>query len=297
MEIAQFRTFLTVVQTGNLSQAAQELYVSQPALSRQIQNLEKTLKVSLFERTGRGMQLTEAGRIFRNYAEHGLALIEDCQAELADLHTGNTGKISIGVGGTHTLYELPKLVRAFTKLFPRVDLIIHSGRSGEIISAVCERRIDIAFVRVPVTEPALHQITLSEEMMLLVSHPRPYKKRTKLTPAELQTAPLILFPQGASFRVQIDNALASIGVVPRIRMETDSVEEMRRFVSAGLGLAFLPHSLVKSDLQQKKLLAINVAGLPSILRRTSLIYLQERFHSMAMRNFIAVVVGEKEQVK
>lgn len=291
MDLNQLRTFVKVAHTGNITQALEELYLTQPAISRQIQALEAAFKVTLFDRTGRGMRLTDAGAILRSYAERCLALVEDCEQAMAEVRVGTAGKLVIGVGGTHPMYELPGWIQGFTESYPSVDISIRTGRSREIISAVCGRELDIAFVRVPVAEPGVCHIDLYTEPILLISDPGRYGNGAVLSPAQLQLVPLILFPQGTSFRSQIDAALGAAGITPRVRMETDSVEEIRRFVAMGIGLAFLPASFIESDLASQVLAQVDVASMPILTRQTSLIYLDNRYHSNAMRGFISLVTG------
>lgn len=291
MEFNQLRTFLAVAQTGNITQAAETLYLTQPAISRQIQSLEGEFGVKLFERTSRGMQLTDAGAIFRGYADRCLTLVENCRHEMADVQGGGAGRLVIGVGGTHPMYELPYWISSFTTCYPSVDISIRTGRSREIIDAVYARQLDLAFIRVPVVDVNMCYTSLFSEQIVIVSSPALTMMKTVLTPKEFQTNPLILFPSGTSFRAQLDTALQSIGVVPWVRMETDSVEEIRRYVALGIGLAFLPEAVVKSDIESGHLVNIGVAGLPLITRPTSLIYLRDHYQSTAMREFVKFVVN------
>ena len=135
-------------------------------------------------------------------------------------------QISHRGGGHAPLRELPEWIDAFTKRYPAVEISIRTGRSQAIIVAIAERQLDLAFVRVPVVEPGISRVDLYEEAIILVSHPAHSAGGMGLSPAELQSLPLILFPRGTSFRAQLDTAFATLGITPRVRMETDSVEEV-----------------------------------------------------------------------
>lgn len=290
MDFHHFESFLAVARLGNLTKAAEEVAITQPALSRQMQSLEAGFGVRLFDRTGRGMELTDAGVILRGYADRCLSLVADCRQAMADTKAGVAGRIVIGVGGTHPMYELPDRLRAFAQRYPAVDITIRTGRSQAIIAALRDRLLDLAFVRVPITEPGIREIALYEEPFLLVSRPGQFVEGSVLSPDELQSAPLILYPAGTSFRSELDTALGALAIEPRVRMETDSTEEIRRFVLMGLGLGFLPASLIADDLARGDVVQIEVRGLRKLTRKTSLVFLENRYRSAAVREFMSMFV-------
>jgi len=286
MDFYQLQTFLAVSEMGSLTKAADTLCLSQPAISRQIQSLVASLGVVLFERVGRGMRLTDAGVVLRNYAERCLALMEDCKQAMEETRKGTLGHILLGVGGTHPMYELPELLQRFAERFPDVEISVRTGRSQEIISAVRDRQLDLAFVRTAVVDPGIQSMELYEETIILVAQPGRYSMEVPIDQKDILSAPLILFPQGTSFREQVDAALSTVKVTPRIRLETDSVEEIRHFVAMGMGVAFLPSSAVRDDIERRRLVQVRVNGLPKLVRPTSLIYLRDRYRSAATREFI-----------
>ncbi|MHB1000815.1 MAG: LysR family transcriptional regulator [Armatimonadota bacterium] len=290
MEFFQLHTFLVISEVGSLTKAADRLCLTQPAISRQIQALEASLGVVLFERVNRGMRLTDAGIVLHKYAKSCIALMEDCKQAMEEIRMGSSGRILLGVGGTHPMYELPGLLQGFSKRFPDVEISVRTGRSKEIISAVCDRQLDLAFVRTTVADPDIKSIDLYEEPIILVSQPGQYPENVPLNLDDILNASLILFPKGTSFRNQIDTALADAQIIPRISLETDSVEEMRHFVAMGMGVAFLPASAVNDDIKTRWLIEIQVNGLPKLVRRTSLIYLCDRYQSAATRAFIKGIV-------
>jgi len=280
--------FLQVARDRNLTKASASLCLTQPAISRQLQALEAEVGVALFDRTGRGMRLTVAGGVFLDYAQRCLALVDDCTQAMTDLRVGAAGQLAIGVGGTHPMYELPEWLRQFADRYPAIDVTIRTGRSQEMVTAVCDRQIDMAFVRIPVDHPGVECITLNEEQISLVGHPAHYPIASVLSPEMARMTPFILFPRGSSFREQINQALSVPGILPRIRMETDSIEEIKRFVSLGFGIAFLPASAVQHEINTGRLISLIIDGLPLLTRATSLIYYKGRYQSIGMREFIAI---------
>ena len=291
MELAHLRTFAAVAAAGSFTAAAEGLFLTQPAISRQIQALEASLGATLLERGSRGVRLTDAGRLVRVYAQRCLGLVEDCRQELDELQRGMAGQVVVGVGGTHPMYELPGWLQRFGARYPGVEVSVRTGRSQEMVAAVCSRRLDLAFVRVPVTGPGLCVVGLYDEPIVLVAQPGRHPPGHELSPQELADAPLILFPAGTSFRAQLDAALAAAGVVPRVAVESDSVEGICSFAAVGLGMAFLPASTVRDHVAAGRLGLVRPGGLPPLTRRTSLIYLRDRYRGTAVREFIGLVAG------
>lgn len=290
MEFYQLRTFLVISEVGSLTKAVDKLWLTQPAISRQVQALEASLGVVLFERTRRSMRLTDAGVVLQKYAERCMSLIVDCEQALEEVRVGTVGHIHLGVGGTHPMYELPELLQSFASRFPDVEVSVRTGRSQEIIDSVHERQLDLAFIRTPIADPGIHSVYLYEEPIILVAQPGQCKVDSSLELEDVLSYPIILFPKGTSFRKQVDTMFSKIQITPRIRLETDSVEEIRRFVALGMGIAFLPASTVEDDLIAKRLVQLHIKDMPEVKRQTSLIYLRDRYQSAATREFIKEVV-------
>jgi LysR family transcriptional regulator, cyn operon transcriptional activator len=289
MELFQLRSFLRVAEEGSITRAADALFVTQPAVTQQIRSLERELGVPLFDRTGRGVRLTEAGHALRDYARRGLAILDESRGVISDLAAGASGRLAIGAGATTSITHLPGWLRAFGRKFAAVDVVVHTGRSREIAALVLGREIDLGIVTSPMEHPDLQTGRLFDEEIVLVAPPGHEFAGRPVSHGELAGAPLILFPRESGFRTYLDRALADAGISPMVKMETDSVEAIRSFVQVGLGLSFLPEPAVRANIASGTLVRVALADLPPLARTTSVINRTDRYLTAAARGFLAVI--------
>jgi DNA-binding transcriptional LysR family regulator len=289
MELFQLRSFLRVAEAGSFTRAAEELYLTQPAVTQHVRALERELGVPLFDRTGRGAQLTPAGQALSRYARRSLALLDEGRQVIADLESGAAGRLLLGAGVTTSIFRLPGWLRAFGDAYPGVDVVVRTGRSREVAALALEREIDLGLVTSPVNHPDLQVVALFEEEIVLVT-PRGHPLAGQAIPAAaLAEAPLILFPQATGFREYLDRALAEAGVSARVKMESDSVEAIKSFVAVGLGVSFLPAAAVEAEVEAGLLARAAVSGLPALRRQTSVLYRVDRYLNAGARGFLAIV--------
>ncbi|MGI6357728.1 MAG: LysR substrate-binding domain-containing protein [Bacillota bacterium] len=285
MEIAQLKTFLTVARHGNLTKAADILHLSQPTVTRQLQRLELWSGMPLFERQGRRTTLTSAGEILHSYAEQVMQALDSCEAAFLDLRKGRRGRLLLGAGLTTTAFTLPEIIWQYKRKLPDIDLSIRTGTTQEILQLVLERQIDIGFVTSPVKHPDCLVTPLYNDDIVLVSDSTLPLAGISISLEELGSLPLILYaPSG--FRSFVEDALHRNGVVPRVALELDSIEGIKRMVQANLGYAFVPRSAVAEQLQAGHLVEVPVRGLPPLSRQTSTIRLRSRTPSVATREFL-----------
>ncbi|MFN3653282.1 MAG: LysR family transcriptional regulator [Armatimonadota bacterium] len=285
MELSQLRSFLQVAHQGSVTRAAEELCLTQPAVTRHIQALERECSARLFERTERGMRLTEAGAALRDYAQRSLALLDEAQIAVADLQRGVSGRLVLGAGVTTSIFRLPEWLRAFREQYPGVDVLVRTGRSREVARMALEREIDLGLVTSRVEYPELRLEALFDEEIVLVARREAAPERD-LSPGDFGTLPLILFAPGTGFRGYVDQALRTAGLAARVKMESDSVEAVKSFVQVGLGASFLPAAVVEAELASGELRRLKVRGLPTLRRTTSLCHRTDRYLSAGARAFL-----------
>src|SRR3954466_11527029 len=145
--IKQIEAFVEVVRCRTVSRAAETLGVTQPALTARLRALERELGQDLFARSGRGVRLTDAGRVFLPHAERALLAIADGQASIADLASGRAGKLVIGATGSVSSYVLPKVLKRFRNEHPRVELTVRTGHSEQVLELVLAESVEVAIVR------------------------------------------------------------------------------------------------------------------------------------------------------
>ncbi|MHB9134543.1 MAG: LysR family transcriptional regulator [Armatimonadota bacterium] len=291
MEISQLRSFLQVADSGTLTRAADILCLTQPAVTQQIQGLEHELGVALFDRLPRGMRLTRAGVLLYEYAQRSLASLEDCRLALSELESGASGQLVIGAGVTTSIFVLPEWLRAFREQMPGIDVIIRTGRSQEILTLLKDGVVDLGIVTTPVEQPQLALQRLFDEEILLVTPADHPLAGTTITTERLVEMPLILFPHGNGFRTYLDQTLVQTGVPLTVKMETDSVEAIKRFIEVGLGTSFLPQSAVQEELARGTMATVSLADIAPLRRTTYLAHMTNRYQTTGMRTFMALVAG------
>jgi LysR family transcriptional regulator, transcriptional activator of the cysJI operon len=289
MELFQLRSFLRVAEEGNVTRAAEALYLTQPAVTQHILSLERELGVKLFDRTGKGVRLTAAGDALRAHARRSLADLDECRQVIADLESGASGKLTLGAGVTTCIFDLPEWLATLQQTYPGVDVAVRTGRSREVTSLVLDREIDLGFITTPQDKPELViQSLYTEDYALVASARHPLALKT-VRLSDLVDVQLILFPPGSAFRDALDRALANAGVTASVRMETDSVEAIKGFVEVGLGVSFLPQSAIEVETRSGKLVPIPIHDWPGIKRTTYVIYRTDRYLSAAARGFLGIL--------
>ncbi|BEM60683.1 LysR family transcriptional regulator [Serratia marcescens] len=258
MELRHLRYFIAVAEERNFSRAAERLNISQPPLSRQIQQLETDLAVTLFERGSRPLRLTAAGRFLYGHALQFLA-----QGHELKTMTQRVGQVerSLSLGFVaSTLYDiLPQLIRRFRATHPQVSLSLHEMISLEQIRALKEGKIDVGFGRIRHEDPHIRRIVLREEaLMAALAADHPLAHAPGLTLGALQAETLIVYPQAPrpSFADQVLAAFRERDVTPKCIMEVRELQVALGLVAAGEGVALVPHclrSLKRPDVAYKSL--------------------------------------------
>ncbi len=288
MELYQLRTFLAVCRHGSLSAAGDELHLSQPAVTRQIQSLEKQVGVRLLDRQGRSVQPTPAGQTLLRFAEQIVQTILACETVMEDLRLGKRGRLSIGAGLTTTAFVLPALIQEYKRRLPAIELSIVTGTTQEILQHVLARRIDLGFVTSPVKHSDCITRALFQDEIILVGDPSQPLAGISIAVSELQSVPLVMYgPSG--FRDFLEEELHIAKVEPTIVMELDSIEGIKRMAAAGVGHAFVPRSAAREELQEGKLVEVPVRGFGPLLRETSLLYLRDLTASLPIQGFMEII--------
>ncbi|PTL77089.1 LysR family transcriptional regulator [Vitiosangium sp. GDMCC 1.1324] len=241
MNTEQLKAFLQVAREGRLTVAARQLGVSQPGLSRQLKSLETELGVRLLVRAPGGVVLTDAGERFLPHARRALDAMTVGTAELGELTTTPRGPVSLGTLRTVGTYLLPELVEAFKRRYPEVLPRLSDGSHDMLEARMASGELDLCIVSLPLKRLDLVAQKLWEEGMVLAV-PRGHRLTKLKRPVALTEAveePWVVIP-GMAGTHALEAACEERGVKPRIAVEMDSAEGLRRMVERGLGVALLP---------------------------------------------------------
>ncbi len=286
MEIRQLRYFLDIAETEHLTQSAQNLFVTQSTLSHGLRQLEQELAVSLFDRLGRGLKLSQAGAEFRVYARRALQEIEAGRMALADLGGLQSGQLKVGAFPTFLNTVVPATVAAFSRAYPKVKVEVQDLRAGAIEQQLLDGELDLGIAFHPAQSDDIEAEVLFDERMRLVVGPQhPLAGRAWLALAELDQLPLALLPRNFATRRLIDDRLRQAGVTPLVRVEMDSVESLLGVCRYGDLASIVPERAAR---QAPDLPAIPLIE-PEILRHAGILWRRGASRSAAAREFAALL--------
>jgi len=252
MDLPRLTVFRAVARHLSFSKAAEELQLSQPAVSKHIQQLETDLGVRLFHRMGRHVELTEAGNMVATYAQSIVVLTEEVRRGLAELKGVQRGYLRLGASSTPGLYLVPDLLARFRRKFPGVETTLVVTNSVDVARRVSAGEIDLGFVGAAPEIPGLWVRNFAEdEIVLIVPLGHALSSRRKFAPELLVPELLIVRELGSATRQIAEANLARLGVSPRQVMEMSGSEAVKRAVAAGLGIAFISRYAIALEVAQK----------------------------------------------
>ncbi len=279
------KTFVGVAKTMSFRAAAERNFITQPAVSQHIRFIEKNLNVSLFERRGKNVLLTPAGKAFLPYAENILKQYEDAQAHMRELENKFGGTIHLATIYSIGLYELKPVVQKFLKKYPQVNLHLEYQKSSTIYEMVANRTVDFGMVAFPQKRSGVVAQTLVEDELVLAQSPQQRViSRKGITLKDLEGVKLIGFATGTATGKVIQHFFANKKVRPDIRHEYDNIELIKSAVILGLGCALLPLKTILRELKDKTLEIVAVKGL-DIKRPIGVLYPGNKVFTKTTRTF------------
>lgn len=271
LNLDYLQAFVAVIERGSFSSAADQLHLTQPAVSLRIRQLEKMLGVALIERVGRRPQPTAAGaELMAHVGTIDVAV--SAAVEAVGQYTGiATGRIRLGTGATACIYLLPPLLKDLRRSYPHLEITVTTGNTDNVITAIMENRLDIGLVTLPASGRSLEIIPTVKDEFLLIAPPN-MKLPTRITPAALTDVPMLLFEQGGNTRRIIDKWFAHGGVKPEPIMALGNVEAIKELVAADLGCAIIPslalrHKTEHRDIITRSLTPRHYRQLAVVIRR------------------------------
>lgn len=274
MENFRLKVFRSVARHLNFSRAAEELLLTQPAVTQQIKSLEEECGVPLFDRSGGHITLTPGGQTLLPYAEKLKIISDEAMAAVASAAGRNAGLLAIGASQTIAQYLLPNLVASFLRENPRVAVTAMSGNSDEMLEALISRRIQLGLIEGPAHRKDIHIEPFMEDHMVLVVPASHEWADHEINVSLLKDAPLLMREFGSGSRRVVENALTRAGVKKKeinTRMELDSTEGLLSAVEAGLGVAFVSRWTVRNQISLGTLKLARVQGL-KLSRMFSIVY-------------------------
>lgn len=266
----RLKVFITVVKNQNFTKAARELFITQPAVSKHIHELEEQYQTSLFNRTGSKVELTKAGELLYRHAEHILDNFKLLEFEMNQLNETFSGELRLGASSTISQYVLPSLLALFIKRYPDIKLTLLSGNSHEIEQALLDNRIDIGMIEGSYRNPALkYAYYRNDEIVLICRSESIYAKEDEITLEECRSLPMIMREYGSGTLDVIEEKLSEKHLklsAFNIILQLGSTESIKNFLLQTDCVAFVSVLSILPELKNGLFKVIEVTDFP--LERT-----------------------------
>ncbi|MBA4288392.1 MAG: LysR family transcriptional regulator [Pseudomonas sp.] len=292
MDLATLNAFIAIAELGSFSEAAERLHLTQPAVSKRIASLEQQLSVRLFDRLGREVSLTEAGRALLPRAYQILNVLDDTRRALTNLNGEICGRLTLATSHHIGLHRLPPLLRAFTRAHPQVALDIQFLDSEVAYEEVLHGRAELAVITLaPETREPVHAVAVWDDPLDFVAAPEhPLARNQAITLADVAHHPAV-FPGGNTFTHHIVRRLFEAqGLTPNIAMSTNYLETIKMMVSIGLAWSVLPRTMLDEQVARLPLPGIQLT------RQLGYISHTERTLSNAARAFMNLLDAQRDDL-
>jgi DNA-binding transcriptional LysR family regulator len=287
--------FRAVAEEGSFTKAAERLHVSQSAVSRQVKLLEDELGGVLLHRGPRRVALTSSGELLLKTAHRVERELQDAVSQIAETRTLQRGSLSLAGGMTVCMYILPKVLKRFRSLYPKIDLSRSSGPTAALLERLRRRELDLALLTLPIVAADVEvRPALKEEMVVVTAPGHPLVRERPVAPKSLGRFPLILYEAGSNTRRILDAYFVEEEVPLRIAMETENVEIIKAMVGNGLGVSIIPFAAAAKDVRAKRLAYTRLRG-RRLYRETGWVYLKSDYVPRAAQELIRVFDLMKER--
>jgi DNA-binding transcriptional LysR family regulator len=294
ISLRQLRVFASVARHLSFARAAEELHLTQPAVSMQIRELEAAVALTLFERSGRNVRLTTPGEYLLLYARRVLATLREAEAAMAALRGVKSGTLTIGLVSTAE-YFVPRLLARFRAEHPAVDLRLAVGANREqLVRMLRDNEVDLAVMGRPPRELDARAEPFAAHPLAIVAAPsHPAARRRRMAPKALEREVFLVRERGSGTRAAMEQFFQDQHIAPAHSMEMSSNETIKQAVIANLGIAFVSLHTVALELSAGQLVLLGVRGLP-LLRRWHIVNIRAKPLAPAAEAFRYFVLEQAE---
>ena len=282
MDFDQLRYFLRTAERQSFTRAAEDLKISQSALSRSIQKLENELGQPVFERKTRSVSLTDAGLLLQARAQQVLTILEDTKAEITD--DGQSGRVRVGAIPTIAPYFLPEVLQRFARAFPKASLIVQEQTTEALLKSCTQGEIDLAIVALPVPSKYLQVEELFEEELLLVLPPEhPLVERETVRLSDIEPYPFVLLNEAHCLSDNIFSYCRQLSFQPLVVERTSQLAMVQELVSLSHGISMIPAMAQRCDQSDRRVYRSLSGRTPS--RTVAVVWNPYRFQNRLLQAF------------
>ena len=289
MNFNQLRIFYSVAKNKSVTLAAKELYLTQPAVSIQIHLLEEDYRVKFFNRSGKGIKITEEGELLLSYAEKIFNLSDEAAEGLRQITSLERGKLKIGSSMTIGAYYLPQLFEIFQLQYPNIVIQMDTGNSHDAIERVLSFKNDIGFIGIDYADKRLVKVPFITERLVLITPPdHELTHKRVISFKDLNGQKMIMREKGSGTMEIIERELKKHRVSVETVMELGSNEAIKQAVEAGLGVSIISSNVVKLEDKQGRIKILRFSNNRDIIRSFYIIYHKDKYLSDLLKTFLRV---------
>jgi DNA-binding transcriptional LysR family regulator len=285
MNFTHLGAFFSVVETGSVTAASEKLHVSQPALTREIRELEERFGVPLFDRLPRGMQPTEAGKLLAQYAAQIFSLAEAAENAMGEFAGVKRGHLKLAASRTIGVYLLPSVLDEFRRLYPGVTVDVSVSNTEDVEGTLLAQDCQIGLVEGPYNTSVFDAAMIGRDQLVAVAgatHPLAGKRR--VSAADIGSGELVVRESGSGTRTIVEQAYLEKGIEFKPKLSIGSPEGIKQLLRLGNAVAWVSRLSVADDLQSGVLVELSIHDL-TIMRELNMIWRKERTLSPSARAF------------
>ena len=289
-----YKIFYTVAKNKNITKAANELLISQPAISKSIKNLESWMNCTLFVRNKFGVSLTEEGIALYNEIKNAIEIIENAEHKIDEMVNLDSGCLNIGISNTLTQKYLLPYIKEFTEKYPKIKIKIHTGTSQDYINKARNGLIDFIIINLPFNLPSDFE---KKELLeihdcFVASNTFEELKNKKIKIEDLNNYPLVLLAKGSNGRFFLDDYCTKHNINLNPKFELASYSLLSEFIKSGIGIGLVTKEFVKNELKNNELFEIQIDEKLDN-RHIGIIYLKNKTLNRCSKEFIKLLENKK----
>jgi DNA-binding transcriptional LysR family regulator len=295
LNLNQFRVFYYAAKNLSFTVAANELCITQPAVTAQIKSFEEFCSLKLFKKKGRQIYLTDQGKSLYAYAVKIFQYEKEIEHVIDDMRELKRGILCLGTTKAYARYFMPLMITTFHKSFPNIKIQLNEGSSLEMIFSLLDFKIEVAVIARAEDHPQVNFLPFSrEEMAVILTRNHALAKKKAVSFSDLAAVPFIMKEKGSGTRKLVEELFAAEQCTPDILMETSNTEFIKQLVQRGEGASFVVKEAVALELKEKKLISVPLKG-PKVYLDVSIAYLKDQVLSPPARAFVETLIGLKSE--
>ena len=289
MNLNQLKIFYLAAKKGNLSLAAKELFITQPAVTKGIQRLQEYYDMKFVDHIGKKLVLTDAGEVLYEIAEKIFELESKAEESIRDFQQRKRGRIRILSSESFGDYYLPRIIIPFSKAYPLVRITLSILPTEQVVENTATLNNDLGFISYPVEHKKLLVKEVLEDQLVIIAPPNhPLVRFPALAPRHLENQMLIMHESGSAPRKAFENYIRRNGLEVEVHLELSSNRAIKRAVEDGLGIALISRKVANEEIVDKRLVAIPLSD-PSMTRRFYMVHHKDKYLSESLQNFMDMV--------